>query len=386
MKEDIEKPQSEGIDTDNHIDATQSSADKPDIIIDVRQYQTLLEILDNPRKALKAMGAIIVLTIAIFAALAFVIISIKSFYPYNEIKTNMFGATTIENEDVELTYWLFNTAEMWANSGIRVEKGDILTIRASGKSNTAIHHLIEQVENNQQLTHNWAGTEGHSRNSNRSKFRIMPERASDALIMQVIPEDVVIYDDHFYNNKFISPNYADDCSQDENYTSYNNYYFIGKERTDLRIVQDGILHFTVNDIVLTHNCVSSIQAYNNTLIKKKLNLSESEYNTFMRKVATLESLINDTNNIDEITEIVEDRNFANNCKNWIKYNKESVNVGKHPVALDSTLYKHLDVSHDNALPFYNEMHYYRDNNYYNAWFDDNVGSFLIVIEKQKNKN
>ena len=269
MKKDTDTTQKDEIKSNTSTNEEVNSTSKPDIIIDVRQFQTLLEILDNPRKALKAMGAIIVLTIATFAALAFVIISIKSFYPYNEIKTNMFGATTMENEDVELTYWLFNTAEMWANSGVRVEKGDILTIRASGKSNTAIHHLIEQVENNQQLTHNWAGTEGHRRNSTRSKFRIMPERESDALIMQVIPEDVVVYDDLCYNNKFISPNYPDGSASDKNYTGYNNYYFIGKERTDLRIAQDGILHFTVNDIVLTHNCIESILKLNNEEIKKK---------------------------------------------------------------------------------------------------------------------
>ena len=382
MKKDTETTQKDEIKNNTSTYEEVNSTSKPDIIIDVRQFQTLLEILDNPRKALKAMGAIIVLTIATFAALAFVIISIKSFYPYNEIKTNMFGATTMENEDVELTYWLFNTAEMWANSGVRVEKGDILTIRASGKSNTAIHHLIEQVENNQQLTHNWAGTEGHSRNSTRSKFRIMPERESDALIMQVIPEDEVIYDDLCYNSKFISPNYPDGSASDENYTGYNNYYFIGKERTDLRIAQDGILHFTVNDIVLTHNCIESILEQNNDDIKKKSQIEKR----FFEQVKELEVLIGNGGNTDKIIDIIKETGFSQNCKKWIEYNKQSISVGKHPYPLDSAIYNYLQISPNTPLPFYNEMHYYRSNNYYNAWFDDNVGSFLIVIEKQKNKN
>ena len=386
-KEDFDTAQIEHDDTGN----VKKTNDKPDIIIDVRQYQTLLEILDNPRKALKAMSAIIVLTIAIFAALAFVVISIKSFYPYNEIKTNMFGATTMENEDVELTYWLFNTAEMWANSGIRVEKGDVLTIRASGKSNTAIHHLVEEVEYNQQLTHNWAGTEGHKRSGRRSQYRIMPERQSDALIMQVIPEDVVIYDNNLYNNKYISPNFSDNNTKEENYTGYNNYYFIGKERTDLRIVQDGILHFAVNDIVLTHNCIDTIQKHNNELIKREIKTGNID--DLYNKAYRLEALIAN-NDTAEYLKIIDNKSFAEFCQKWIVYNRQSINLGKHPEAIDAkihtTLNKHLaeesKISPNDALPFHNEMHYYRSNSYYNAWFDDNVGSFLIVVEKQKNKN
>ena len=31
----------------------------------------------------------------------------------------------------------------------------------------------------------------------------------------------------------------------------------------------------------------------------------------------------------------------------------------------------------------NEMSYYNEQRYYNAWYDDNVGSFLIVVERKK---
>ncbi|MBO4660358.1 MAG: hypothetical protein J5610_02740 [Prevotella sp.] len=49
----------------------------------------------------------------------------------------------MKSEDKEVIYWLLNTADVWANSGIHVEKGDELTIRASGLSHAGIHHLVD---------------------------------------------------------------------------------------------------------------------------------------------------------------------------------------------------------------------------------------------------
>ena len=38
-----------------------------------------------------------------------------------------------------------------------------------------------------------------------------------------------------------------------------------------------------------------------------------------------------------------------------------------------------------GYPFVNELIYYYDNKYRNPWYMDNVGSFLIVIERKTNK-
>lgn len=79
---------------------------------------------------------------------------------------------------------------------------------------------------------------------------------------------------------------------------------------------------------------------------------------------------------------------------WRNANSQGMYIGAHPVPLLGSIEGRL---HDrsplalskedvqtNIYPFYNEMTYYRENHYYDAWYEDNVGSFLIVVERRKN--
>lgn len=214
---------------------------------------------------MKVIAAMVTLAMAIFMALAFTTIAIKRFYPYNEIKTNAFGATTMQSEEVELTYWLFNTAELWGNSGIRVERGDQLTIRASGKSNTSIHHLVDRAFYNARPRYRWVGTEGEPRPSNtRTAYRIYGERDPDALIMQVVPERESD-DVKKLPEEYLRPDFVRSISNEED--PENRFYYIGKERTDLMINQSGTLRFAVNDIVLTDACIDSLVRHNDVIFK-----------------------------------------------------------------------------------------------------------------------
>ena len=124
---------------------------KGKMIIEIHKYQLLFDILKNPKLVWKLLLTMFCIVVVFFGGLSIVVLTIKSFYPYNNIRTNVYGATIMEDEDKEVIYWLFNTAELWANSGIEVEPGDELTIRASGASHTAIHHLVEDADNNRML-------------------------------------------------------------------------------------------------------------------------------------------------------------------------------------------------------------------------------------------
>lgn len=266
QKEAVEEKKSLG-------ETTDPGEMNPDLKVEIRQYQTLLEILDQPKKAMKVIAAMVTLAMAIFMALAFTTIAIKRFYPYNEIKTNAFGATTMQNEEVELTYWLFNTAELWGNSGIRVERGDQLTIRASGKSNTSIHHLVDRAFYNARPRYRWVGTEGEPRPSNkRTAYRIYGERDPDALIMQVVPERES-GDANKLPEEYLRPDFVRSIADEED--PENRFYYIGKERTDLMINQSGTLRFAVNDIVLTDACIDSMVRHNDMIFKE--NNAEEQY-------------------------------------------------------------------------------------------------------------
>ncbi|MDR3046371.1 MAG: hypothetical protein LBU51_02000 [Bacteroidales bacterium] len=292
--------------------------------VEIISNKSLFEILGDTKRVWKIILVLFILVFTIFIALTFVTIAIKSIYPYNDIKINALGATTMQNEDKEVIYWLFNTVDLWANSGIKVKKGDILTIRASGRSHTAIHHLVDDAENNKELDDKWVSTDGEGkmdspRDKIRAQYRIFKNKPQDALLMQVVPDGINIKDTT-----------TDDSYRIFEYVSNNlqprdNYYYIGKEREDLLIHRNGILHFAVNDIVLTDSVIEIMQRF------AKDNSGKSE-----KKYGGLE-------------------------------------FGPYPDSLRTN------------TSIKNEMTYYKEKHYYNAWFDDNVGSFLIVIERKKSK-
>lgn len=358
--------------------------------ITIESNKTLLEILDDKRKVMKLLIIIVVLAMTIFIGLSFVTVSIKSVYPYNSIKVNAFGTTTMQDEDREIHYWLFNTAELWANSGIYVEKGDRLTIRSSGKFNTAIHHMVNAANSNNYNSY-WIEPDGHEKDSDRGKlraeFRIEPDQPVDALIMQVIPYDS-IQKSKIEIEKFLLHN---DKNKD-------NIYFIGKEYVDLRIRESGYLHFAVNDIVLRKEVIEDMRKRNDSLIKDAIKNQvidsilnkdsikpKSCWYSLCRKIDSIERatkgrarkqdiyclLDKDSIKCEIISKRV-DSIFSHDEKMWRNFNAKFLDFGPYP--------GQKKITKDT-----NEMTYYKDSGYYNAWFDDNLGSFLIVIEHKKDK-
>jgi hypothetical protein len=311
--------------------------------VEIVSNKSLFDILGDTKRVWKIILVLFILVFTIFVALAFVTIAIKKIYPYNDIKVNALGATTMQNEDKEIIYWLFNTADLWANSGIKVEKGDILTIRASGRSHTAIHHLVRDANDNKKLDDSWVSTDGEGkkttvRDSLRAQYRIFKNKAQDALLMQVIPEDIEMREDiqdSYRTFEYLSNN---NNSYKEQQTR-DNYYYIGKEREDLLIHNDGVLHFAVNDIVLTDIVINKMITENDSLIR-----------------------IDSHQNLDSI---------------WEEGNEKHFKFGPYPEPGSA---KHNKAKHNK-----NEMNYYLEKHYYNAWYDDNVGSFLIVIERKSKK-
>lgn len=308
----------------------QGSDENQTFNIEIDKYKSLHDILDSPPKVGCAILAMLILTVAIFTGIGVITIALKRMYPYNNIKTNALGATTMQSETKEITYWLFNSAELWANTGIKVKASDVLTIRASGKSHTAIHHLVQDAEVNRVLRDKWVGTSGEVREETRDllrgKYRIFKNMPQNALIMQVVPENIQLSTTG--NLRYLTFD-NDELEQSEK----ANFYYIGNEKVNLRINNDGVLHFAVNDIVLTRDVINEMINANNDSIRKNYDM--------------------------------------NDPGQWSQGNKRFFNFGPYPDAR-KTLTKDK-----------NEMTYYQETNYYNAWFDDNIGSFLIIIEREK---
>ena len=397
------------------------------VTIEIVRHKRLFEILENPRAMWKVIASLFVIVGVFFIGLALVVLVVKSFYPYNVIKTNPYGATIIKNEDKEVIYWLFNTAELWANSGIEVKKNDRITIRASGAANTAIHYLVDGASDDCQPEFSWVGTEGLERNTGhsafRGKFRLVPDAPFGKLLMQIIPVSKQKDSGEWIKKS----TYIDSTDRKgEN----NQIFTIGKERIELVIPCDGVLHFAVNDVVMSDKKIKdmylkSLQLFEKSIegdCKKELQSYIDSVNNIFNKVdndkrSLKDSIIKNDNVIEFLKKYKggilskEDNNI--NLKDLIdrikdcfkkykdgilpKYNKpddkeKEKNITRKDL-IDSL--KNLEYGFDfyyekgdylhKGYPFVNELIYYFDKEYRDPWYMDNVGSFLIVIERKTNK-
>lgn len=338
--------------------------EKPEMEIVVKHHKQLMELLEKPRLMWRAMLMLFLVLVILFIGLTFLALALKHYFPYRVIETNLQGATYVKNEEKEVIYWLFNTADLWANSGIEVKEGDELTIRASGASYTAIHHLVDSSKNNAIPYDQWVGTDGQKKNNKKDSLRAVNRisKTSDEgiLLMQVIPAKYQNNGPEWINRKDIEKRYLTD----------GNIEVIGKERRNLRISQNGILHFAVNDIVLTDAVMNRMFKENLRLLNDSLKLMTPA------QIEALETKffgINKENKgcscgfYNTVHEIKADT-FSEDIKKKAK--QMGMGLGKHPVCSE-------------GFPIVNELVYYKEEGFRTPWYMDNLGSFLIVIERKR---
>ena len=435
MSEEIKKA-SVGKDTTTSKKKSTSRAhgsDENKVTIEVSKYKSILEVLGDRNKTLRVLVTVFFLGVILFIGIAVVASAIKKLYPYSDITTNALGATTIKSENKEVSYWLYNTAQLWANSGITVKEGDVLTIRSSGKFFTAIHHLYDGTKYNKKLTDNWVGSEGEEDISasksiganERRKFRMFPNLPTGTLVMQVV--DKLPFDS----------SREDDANPD-------NFYFIGKERQNIYIKNPGIIYFSLNDIVLNERTIIGLML---DCLKDKESMFLDIEEDFKQKLSKeKDSVIHRVNSICEKYEKMDLREFLEDAPDCIdrvdslfihfsdifsekirKAPKGSRTMSKYKLGITELIasgvdktrdesyvskdttnnnkyfdFKKLKSKYKTAVPMgplaesikpgediefadtvrVCEMEYYYRNNYKTAWFDDNIGSFLIVIEKE----
>lgn len=239
-----------------------SSTEKPKIEIEINKYKRLVDVLNNPKMLAKAIVVLAVIIVLVFVGVSAIALVIKRFYPYKAVETNKYGATVIKNEDTEVTYWLFNSADLWANSGVEVEKGQRITVRTSGAFHSAIHHLVEDASKNKQRD-KWLNATGGMQSLNphdkaRSKFKIADEYEFNTVIMQVIPNRLLKKGRDWFKqvDDTLYWDYIDGGSSN---LAQANIYRIGEGYENIEIQEDGILCFACNDIALTQRKIDKMR-------------------------------------------------------------------------------------------------------------------------------
>lgn len=332
----------------------------PEVEVIIKRHQQLLDLLGDTKCYKRLLLMLFMVMTILLVGLTLVVLAVKSMFPYSAIETNFHGATFVKNEDKETIYWLFNTAELWANSGIEVKEGDELTIRASGASYTAIHHLVESSVKNNVPQDKWVSTDGQEkknrRDSLRAQYRIDKNSDEGILLMQVIPAKFQNNDEEWINK----------TDKDPMFLARGNIEVIGKERRNLRISQKGVLHFAVNDIVLTDTVLNKMYSeWIDEVAKEDSRILPTDCKSYFYKMKK-----GDGKQIKELA----DRDH----KQWPNDTilKVGLEIGRYPVINgDSNMYK--------AYPIVNELVYYKEKGFKTPWYMDNLGSFLIVIERKR---
>lgn len=384
--------------------------------IEITRYKGLVNAFNTPTALAKLIIVISLIIVLVFFGISVIALVVKSYYPYKTVNSNEYGATIIENEDNEVIYWLFNTADLWANSGIHVKKGDVISVRASGAFNSSIHHLVDEANENKK-GRNWLSPIGGPnastpREKHRAGYRISQAHPFNTLLMQVIPEDVELKD----NDGVWTTEYAcyldgrpkeiknNNNTIDHTKSIYPDIYAIGAERDKVTIRSDGVLYFTVNDIALTKDIIMSM----NEKVDLKLCQDEGEFKGkyiddgllkigqfHLPDVGDSNKLKKDTTDLLYGLKILNNNKkrsspdycyqFSNDIDKNIKYNN------KYRQRYDSlydilTNLKLNNLSEKDSLYVrrtFSELDYYLIRNFVDAWFVDNTGSYLIVIERKK---
>lgn len=350
------------------------SEEKPKIEIEINKYKRLVDVLNNPKMLAKSIVVLAVIIVLVFIGVSSIALTIKRFYPYKAVETNKYGATVIKNEDTELTYWLFNTADLWANSGIKVKKGQRITVRTSGAFHSAIHHLVNDAAKNYQRD-KWLNATGGmqsktKQDSARARFRIAPEYEFNTVIMQVIPSDL-LESGHDWFKSIDDTLLWDYIDGGIGKFSRANIYKIGDGYENIEIQEDGYLCFACNDIALTKRKITQMMEL---VDYRKVDTNIGITITMPRVDMEIVSIKDDTISYKYKGQI---------CKNrYVGMSNDSVTIKK------DTFYKYkdygvLNIGSSPECADSTELDYYMKKRFIDAWFVDNVGSFLIVVERKK---
>lgn len=360
--------------------------DSSKLTIEVRRFQNLLEILKDRKRVLTLALAIAVAGTLLFCGITLIVLSIKRLYPYNDITTNAMGTTTLRSENKDVSYFLLSSSELWANSGIRVKKGETITIKSSGKKHSAIHHLVAHAKDNHpELRDPWVGSEGfpedfdkrNDRDKERARYRIFPKTNQDILLLQIVPDDGTLMD---RPNGLIFDSNKNQFVRPEN---KNKFIVVGNRMDNIHIDMDGVLYFAINDIVLDEE----------TITKMMLECNENNSNNSPSD-STIIKLVNQTVPLRQKYNsfCIEYNQAKNENKTSIKCSLDTVftdylkalGIEEEEVSYyhDNKTYGKFEFGKGYGLDSTRiELYGYFMNNYKNAWYEDNVGSFLIVVEK-----
>jgi len=165
---------------------------------------------------------------------------VKSLYPDKPTYINDKGAMVFSVQDKEVYLFLFNSSQMFANSGIRVQKGDRIKISCSGRYNSAINLLTQAAQTDIKPAYEWRDIDGKGKEDKKKDttdnryMAISPRDNFGTVLVCTFPEGKDPL--RKYDNNYLYKDSSLVCSV----STFANKY--------RRIKVEGVLTFIINDI------------------------------------------------------------------------------------------------------------------------------------------
>lgn len=363
------------------------SGKSADIVVESDSFaEGLVEERDSTKKLfgkipfktpyIKVLRFVLVMTALVMSVtfiLHYSIVYIRDVLFYKaELEANSMGAFTPRTgTGTEYGFFLFNTAELWANSGIRISKGDEVSISMSGAFHSSFADLVHDAEsNNSSPVIRWIGMSKNNENTAHQE-KVSPEKADPKYYLY----------DQWYQRKTESKKDSKQKTDKEKpkpcfgaaLCAIAPEYFSGDPldpMLDIHVLNgktftaksSGVLRFAVNDVVLNDDIICRM-IYENTPKPNKNSLENcSQKANSLRK---------------DFLEFREE-----NKPDTVKIRKEREKVYKN--FKDTFGYK--DAKPANTFGFSQnkdkeiEIFSHYIEKYQTPWYDDNVGQLLACVE------
>ena len=319
----------------------------------ISRHKKFFEMLGSPRMAFRATVMMATFLMVLFLGLTLLTLTLKKNYPYSLIKSNEYGALLMQSEDIEIYNFMFNTAEIFANSGVEVKKGDKLTIQATGKFHTAVQHLADV-----NIDAIWLGPEG---DENPIDPRDKELQKKDVLLAHgITPESLLC---------FILDNDEEKCLED--YVKAQSDFLKARQKYDKCIKE-------MEDDNLSAEQKKKLEK-DTTVLGKEQQKKFKDRAKCLKKVDSVVIMPHKTEKIGKAKEfnawqdgklffVINDIIFTERINDSIK------------VVFDKP-----DGIKWSTTTTYNDDYNNRFIICPDAWYLDNVGSFLITIEKSQEK-
>lgn len=173
----------------------------------------------------------------------------------NEISTNNVGALNPKKSlGREYGIFLFNPADLWADSGIRLNKKDRFRISVSGAFHSSFKNLVDDADSNVARPEiRWIGQQARTRSSsvapqdNKKVWGIYQRH-----IYPVLPKDLRKRngEDPYFGALLytVAPEYTLDNPLDTNYTRHVRVWKEKDATSFSKVESPGVLRLAVNDI------------------------------------------------------------------------------------------------------------------------------------------